>query len=166
MKNKIIIEGQEFELPQSLVDEIKERLTPKVKKLTYEDIANKLFSKELVYFITDDGNIQSIDFNTIQCPYTLDSNNATSKKQLKKLLAINKMMNVAKYLNKKWNIDFTIGTTQTKYYLYLLTNNNIAIGNVCNMNVGVVYFKSKGLAKQTIDILGEDVIKLALSTDY
>jgi hypothetical protein len=32
MKNKLIIEGQEFELPQHLIEEIKERLTPKVKK--------------------------------------------------------------------------------------------------------------------------------------
>jgi hypothetical protein len=163
MKNKLIIEGQEFELPQSLVDEIKERLTPKVKKLTYEDVAKRLFKDKKLYYNNFDGRISSVDNfeGEVDGP-----NNATSKKQIEKLLAINKMMNVGKYLNGDWKIDW-IGTSQLKYYLYLsIFHSNISIAGICNMNDALVYFRSRELAQQAIDILGEDVIKLALSTDY
>lgn len=163
MKNKLIIEGQEFELPQSLVDEIKERLTPKVKKLTYEDIAEKLFTfgKEC-FWATERGTVRS----STNCGEITDPNAATSKKQVEKLLAINKLMNVAKFLNGNWKINW-IGISQIKYYLYLsVFHSNITIAGICNMNDALVYFKSKELAQQAIDILGEDVIKLALSTDY
>jgi hypothetical protein len=170
MKNKLIIEGQEFELPQSLVDEIKLKLA-KPKRITYEDVAKELFHKgnprtELCYYLerTEIGNSGK------NSTFTKDINLislATSKKQLEKLLAINKLMNVAKYLNG----NFIFKTLQDKWFIARRTSNipnqeEIKILQHSTVNYGIVYFKTKELTQTAIDILGEDVIKLALSTDY
>jgi hypothetical protein len=161
MKNKIIIEGQEFELPQSLVDEIKERLTPKVKKLTYKDIARELFPFGTeCFWATERGTIRS----DLYCVDVDDPNTASSKKQVEKLLAINKMMNVAKFLNKCWKFKCS---TNNKYAITLDSSSNKIL--ICTNQYIVennIYFESEKLAQQCIDILGEDVIKLALSTDW
>lgn len=139
-------------------------IVKKEKKLTYEDIADKMLLNEAYhYFINSDGKI----FNTKNSSsnYKLP-NIALSKKQLEKLLAINKLMNVAKYLNGDWQPNW-INESEGKYY--------IQIDNVCNdlhidwtglFNCSIVYFKSEELAEQAIDILGEETIRLALCTDY
>lgn len=68
------------------------------KELTYEDVAERLFDGTGSYFyITSNGGVLPLagieDKN--------DKTNATSKKQLKRLLALNQLFNIAEYYNRK-----------------------------------------------------------------
>lgn len=161
MKEQII------QLPDNLeVKEIKDGkiiLVEKEKKLTYEDVAKKLFFNNIDTFCTSDvGSVLSY-----RCGSTyIDSNNCVSKKQAEKLLAINKLMNVAKYLNDGWQPDWEY-VDENKYFIfYNYKLNDIQIDSDLIYETNCVYFKSKEVAKQAIEILGEETIKLALCTDY
>lgn len=131
------------------------------KKLAYKDIAKKLFKNKITYYPDAYCNIRSIDATDVSY---CDANNCTSEKQLKKLLAINQLMNVAKYLNGDWQPDWN-NNQKSKYYIFIY-NGKIDISNTALSNCLEVYFKSKELAQQAIDILGEETIKLALCTDW
>lgn len=150
MKNKIIIEGKEFDLPDELVNRIKEELS-KSKKITYSDVYKKLFGSE------KEGVPPIAPY-----PYYHPGNAyCTSFQQKLKLEAINKLMNVSKYLNKDWKKN------TTGYNIYLdFGDNKIQIGTHSTIIASVVYFKTRDLAQEAISILGEDTIKLALSTDW
>jgi hypothetical protein len=167
MKNKLIIEGKEFDLPQSLVDEIKEKLSPKpniqtVKKLTYEDVAKELFEAKKSYYTDSSGEIRDMFCYDSFC----DPNNTISKKQAEKILAINKLINVAKYLNKEWKPDWK-NLDDCKYYINIdETDNIMKISPIIFSKSMDIYFKTKELAQQAINILGEETIRLALSTNY
>lgn len=135
-------------------------IVEKEKKLTYEDIAKELFNKCCCY-IDSDGSI--IDETNLSCAPN-DLTNCITRRQAEKLLAINKLMNVAKYLNGDWQPDWDY-RHEKKYYFYV-EDEQIRIlytDTVCCLDV---YFKSAELAKQAIEILGEETIKLALCTDY
>lgn len=160
MKEQII------QIPDNLeVKEIKDNkiiLVEKRKKLTYDDVARKLFpDNEIHYYIESGAQINTIvnrKFN-----YTC-KNNANSKKQLEKLLAINMLMNVAKYLNDGWKPNWS-NKEERKYYI-TIHDNTIEVESVSVLRCIEVYFKYKELAKKAIEILGEETIKLALCNDY
>ena len=88
-----------------------------------------------------------------------------SDKQHKKLNAINRILNVAKYLNGDWKPDFN-SNLDRKYYLYVDGMNIVRIGYTPRNNISLAYFKSEELAKQAIEILGEETIKQAFNADY
>ena len=81
-----------------------------------------------------------------------------------KLIAINKLMLVAKYLNDGWVPDFE-NADISKYYLYVYEN-KVIINRTCVTSIAIVYFKSKELAQQAIDILGEELIKMIFEDEY
>ncbi len=150
-------DGYEIDKENSTFDCIKFK---KKEVLTYEEVSRKLFSNGY-YFINSYGEIvKSI------CRPT-DLNNATSERQLQKLLAINMLMNVANYLNDGWKPNWN-NANEPKYYLRLFRNGkNVLETEIANVFCSeIVYFKSKNLAYQAINILGEDTICLALSTDW
>ena len=149
-----IPEGYEVDKENSTFEKI---VFKKVEeKLTYEKIASKLFQYEKHYYISGDGSIMNTSIGW-GCP-----NTAPTEHQLKRLLALNKLMNVAYYLNDGWEPDWN-DANQTKYFIYYNNNDKVFKIDVNTyFNNGVVYFKSKELAKQAIEILGEEIIKLAL----
>lgn len=93
-----------------------------------------------------------------------DFDTCYSEKQCKKLMAFNKLLNVAKYFNgdkvPKWK-DYT----QEKYNLYIKEDGKIGI-NRTNMQSSGPIFLSKEGAEQAIKIVGEKETKLALCSDY
>ena len=134
----------------------------KEKKLTYEDIAEKLFKHNSEFWFCDnEGCIKSCEDDG---DYYLNPNNCISKRQLEKLLAINILMNVAKYLNGGWQPDWDY-IHEMKWYIFI-KDKQILICYADDIHCNNIYFKSKELAKQAIEILGEETIKLALCTDY
>lgn len=153
-----IPEGYEIDKENSTFECIKF----KKKKLTYDDIAKELFHEKELSYINQFGEINTTTSlegeESFKC-----LNNCTSQTQAEKLLAINKLMNVAKYLNNGWKPDWDNGN-ECKYYL--CDNNSIKYSCCSYLHASVVYFKTKELAMQAVKILGEDTIKLALSTDY
>jgi len=137
----------------------------KKKKPTYGEIARELFYRKESFYISDSGyNINGGFVNEGYDNWLYNKTRATSEKQLEKLLAINKLMNVAKYLNGDWKPDWE--NCEDKYYIAIDENNTLYIFPMDCNNMGSVYFKSKELAQQAIDILGEDTIRLVLSTDW
>ena len=138
-------------------------IVEKENKLSYEDIAKNLFMNKSAYYIDSRGSV--IFPSLLSIDTCADSNNCTSKKQAKKLIAINKLMNVAKYLNCYWKPDWN-DLHKRKYYIYSNNNNILLISETISNHSANIYFKSEELAKQAIEILGEETIKLALCTDY
>lgn len=149
-----IPEGYEVDKENSTFEKI---VFKKVEeKLTYEKIANKLFQYKKQYYIAGDGSIMETSIGWL-CP-----NTASTIEQLQRLLALNKLMNVANYLNDGWEPDWN-DRTQPKYFIYCNTSDKtLVIDHNTYFNYGVVYFKSIELAEQAIEILGEKTIKLAL----
>lgn len=149
-------EGMEYYIEN---DEVKFR--PISKKLTYDDIAKELFNDKYTYSFCSNGEI----INTYR--YFAYVDNCTSEKQAKKLLAINQLMNVAKYLNKDWEPNWK-NDKEYKYWIGVKEcyNKELYIEHSSSYAFGIVYFKSAELTQQAIDILGEETIRLALCTDY
>lgn len=90
---------------------------------------------------------------------------ATSNNHMKKILAINNLMLVAKYLNKNWVPEFN-SYRQAKYYI-AISDNKLSIDRCYYVNKGAgIFFRREELAQKAIEILGEEAIKQALSVDY
>lgn len=137
----------------------------KPKSITYDDVIHILSLKyTFQYYISATGRIRRNTKSFTSCP---DANNAYSKKQLMKLLAINKLMTVAKYLNDGWKPNWEDGG-ERKYCIEIngLSESKIVITYYNHVNVSLVFFKTEELAQKAIKILGEDTIRLALTTDY
>lgn len=154
-------EGYEIDKENSTFECV--RFKPIKKDLTYEDVVKELFDGNDNYYINAISKVKKASVLRTHS----GANNFTSKKQAEKLLAINKLMNVAKYLNDDWKPDWNDGGG-TKYFLGIKEHfcRAIYIGFTCNYNFSIVYFKTRALAQQAIDILGEETIRLALSTDW
>lgn len=150
-------EGYEIDRENSTFDCIKFK---KKKGLTYKDVSEKLFTDRVAYFVGDgaaiDSYIPSLDDETHL------ANNATSEKQLQRLLAINKLMNVAEYLNGGWKPNWKDSLKSKWYILWDHCSNKFEIGYRNSYMGGLAYFKTPDLALQAIDILGEEEVKLAL----
>ena len=86
--------GYEIDEENSTFECIK--LKPIKKELTYKDIAEELFSKNM--FTSD---IKGKIFWISSSGAKLDKNNTTNRKQLERLFALNQLLNIAEYYNKK-----------------------------------------------------------------
>lgn len=87
-------EGYEIDKENSTFECIK--LKPIKKELTYEDVAEELFHN-ICYYTNRHGEIVT----TIGLIATKDKNNAITKKQLYRLMALNQLFNIAEYYNRK-----------------------------------------------------------------
>lgn len=153
-------EGYEIDKEKSTFECIKFKLK---ESYTYKDIAKNLFkNRDYVYCINEAGNITNYNIDTFID--VTNPNNCISRKQCQKLLAINKLMNVATYLNDSWKPNWNDITC--KYYFRIPSTGKIEVDTTCTLNISFTYFKTRELAEQAIKILGVDTIKLALSTDY
>ena len=87
-------EGYEIDKENSTFECIK--FKPIKKELTYEDVAEELFSKNM-FTLDTIGRI----YHLCSPNSKFDKYNATSKKQLERLFALNQLLNIAEYYNKK-----------------------------------------------------------------
>lgn len=144
-----------IEIPDNKIidwDESKKqnKIVLKDKQLTYEDICNRLQGMiDITLFNTPSkqGNVLVADVHHLEC-----------------LLAKNHLANVAKYLNGEWKPDKTDLGHFDAWVLYTTPDNEF-IGYVKISNCAYhsnALFKSKELAQQAIEILGEETVKLAL----
>ena len=72
------------------------RFKPIKKDITYEDVCNTLFKNNNGYFIDQYGEVNFYNIGTNR----FDANNAPNGRQLKRLLALNQLLNIAEYYNK------------------------------------------------------------------
>lgn len=127
--------------------------------ITYDDICKKLFSNNKIYWAYKDG----IDSDMASPSNYKDVDNCTSESQVKRLIAFNKLQNIAKYLNGDWKPDFDgyhenwhIGK-EYDTFLAMYTK---------YVNKASVYFKSKDLALEAIRLMGEESLNDLFSTDW
>ena len=124
-----IPEGYEIDKENSTFECIK--FKPIKKYLTYKEIAEKL-NKDICFFIAK-GKIQSYaQYASYDNPGV-----ANSYRQIEKILAINQLMNIAKYYNGDWKPNwsnsenkFCIKFDYHKDRLYVDYNNSIGAGDV------------------------------------
>lgn len=132
------------------------RFKPIKKKITYKDVKEKLFSDK-EHYVEYSGTINSSKTTRY---YGENIIIATSIQQIEQILALNKLMNVAKYLNGDWEPDWN-NEYENKFYIF----HSFGKLNICNKgysNFGCAVFKSRDLVFQAIEILGEKEIKKAL----
>lgn len=133
--------GYEIDKENSIFECIK--FKPIKKYLTYKEVTEKL-NKDICFFI-EKGKIQSYaQYASYDNPGV-----ANSYRQIEKILAINQLMNIAKYYNGDWKPDKTDGS-----YGYCIklsyTIARYAIERLPASNYGIVAFKNKKDAEAVI----------------
>lgn len=96
-----IPEGYEIDKENSTFECIKFKL---VKNITYEDCCKKLFPNYKGFYINAWGEIANIANNFSLEPST-SINTAPTRYQLEKLLALNKLLNIARYYNNHKDVE-------------------------------------------------------------
>lgn len=133
-----------------------------MKTKTYKEISQELFENG-VYYTDSEGYI----FYEKSC-YTgrcNDDLNATSNMQIQKLFAFNKLMNVAKYLNKDWSPNWH-DPNEKKYFIYVNDDLEVIVGyHTLNKTMDIV-FKSEYDAIMAINILGKSFFRDILFSNY
>lgn len=126
--------------------------------ITYDDICKELFLKKTTYW--NCGN--NIEEGITDYSYN-DIDNCTSIAQAKRLVAFNKLQNIAKYLNKGWKPDFTgsnpctICKNRAGGYNFLTNGLHQA---------GTIYFKTEELAMEATHLMGEASLNDLFNEDW
>lgn len=81
---------------------------------------------------------------------------------INRLLALNKLLNVAEYLNDGWKPNWENRSQQKYVIVYDRSCKELAFMTVSNLTCGQVVFKDNESARKAIEILGEDEVKKAL----
>lgn len=130
------------------------------KTITYDDICKDLFYNKNAYYLDDSNKISSW---TMTSSNYKDFDNCTSITQAKRMVAFNKLQNIAKYLNKGWKPNFRRhekkwAINKDEESFYPLYNQR--------MNEASVYFKNEDLADEAIRLMGEESLNDLFSTDW
>lgn len=104
-----IPEGYEIDKENSTFECIKFRSIK--KDITYGDVCERIFDDNSFY-ISEIGGIKE----AASLSYNDDKNNATNKKQLEKILALNQLLNIAEYYNR-------LHPEQNRIQYYIIKNN-------------------------------------------
>ena len=130
-----IPEGYEIDKENSTFECIK--FKPIKKYLTYKEIAEKL-NKDICFFIAK-GKIQSYSqYASYDNPGV-----ANSYRQIEKILAINQLMNIAKYYNGDWKPDWSNIDKYKYYIIYNSSNNTYAVDYNNSYTLNTIYFENR-----------------------
>lgn len=132
--------------------------------ITYEDIAKDLYrnvrniyfwsaQKDAIYTFEDDNDRWQ------------DLSNCTSEAQVKRLMAFNKLQNIAKYLNDGWEPNFK-SLDEKKYFIIRTGYDKYAYSYNIICHTSNVFFKTEELAKQAITIMGKESLNDLFNTDW
>lgn len=129
------------------------------KPITYDDVLKELYLGKTAYWVYD----KSIESGK-QSSYNFeDVVNCTSVAQAKRMVAFNKLQNIAKYLNGDWKPDFD-GNHEN--WSITKTGDDFLAMYTINVNKANVYFKSKDLTFEAIRLMGEYSLNDLFSTDW
>lgn len=135
--------GYEIDKESSTFECIKFKLIK--KDITYDTVCNILFVND-TYFISDRGLIhKGAKWDDKILP---DKNIATSVKQLKKLLALNQLLNIAEYYNSKR--ASCVGNVIIYYSECLGRYNTVEVKSIYNNGIQAVFIKEED-AQAVID---------------
>lgn len=126
--------------------------------ITYDDICKKLFFNKTAYWVRG----KNIEEGVIRESYN-DIDNCTSAAQVKRVVAFNKLQNIAKYLNKGWKPNFCIGD---KKWGIIKEGEGFSPKYIRMINDANIYFRDKDLANEAIRLMGEESLNDLFSTDW
>lgn len=161
-------EGYEIDKENSTFDCIRFK-----RKTSYKDVAEKLFFNKNNWRLSrnTEPRYGYCSFRTSAAEW----DNFGSLEQCKKIIALNKLMNVSRYLNGNvMKLNFCEGNPfgqQRKYYLALqhfdtVPDPKITVYNTFINNHGGVYFMSEEAAWRAVEILGEETVIEALTEKW
>lgn len=127
--------------------------------ITYDEVLKELYYKKTAYWVNNTRISYAI---TNENSYN-DINNCASEAQCKRMVAFNKLQNIAKYLNKGWKPDFR---SPEKKWSIVKDGESYSPVYVLAINDANVYFKSKDLALEAIRLMGEESLNDLFSTDW
>lgn len=128
---------------------------------TYDNICYDLFHDKETYRFSDCGDITSDICDEEDTDLEL---NMCSQKQAEKLIALNQLMNVRKYLEGDWKPDWDEGR---KWFISTYGNElEIHVDSQTHPCTAPVYFSSIKNARKAVEILGEHVIRQAYTQDF
>lgn len=131
------------------------------KPITYDDICKDLFYNKDAYYLEESNKVSSWVMTSSN--YN-DSDNCTSIAQAKRMIAFNKLQNIAKYLNKGWKPNFKDAIQN--WFIAEEYSGEYKAKYSYSSNYGIVFFKSKCLANEAIRLMGEDSLNDLFSTDW
>ncbi len=135
------------------------------KPITYEDIAKDLYKGQRAIYWNPNvaGEEESIEYYDCDWGYA-NLYNCTTRAQVKRLKAFNKLQNIAQYLNDGWHPNFN--DESDKYFIYKDVDDTFNVGcNIHCMSSGV-HFKTKALAEEAARIMGEDSLADLFNTNW
>ena len=127
--------------------------------ITYDDICKKLFCNNKIYWAYKDG----VDSDMASPSNYKDVDNCTSESQVKRLIAFNKLQNIAKYLNNGWKPKFNYN--KENWCICKEEEDFVPRYNQLT-NDGSVYLKNEDLANEAIRLMGEESLNDLFSTDW
>ena len=130
------------------------------KPITYDDICRALFFNKDAWFLNHD----TIDSWVQTLSNYRDFDNCTSKAQVKRMIAFNKLQNIAKYLNDGWKPNFEYGNKN--WYINREGVDNYKIFWSDIFNSGSVYFKTEELAWEAFRLMGRESLDDLFSTGW
>lgn len=129
------------------------------KPITYGDRLKELYLGKTAYWAygksIESGKQSSYNFE--------DAVNCTSVAQAKRMVAFNKLQNIAKYLNGDWKPDFD--GDHENWSISKDGDTFLAMYTRC-LNKGSVYFKSEEAANSAILLMGEYSLNDLFTTDW
>ena len=150
-----IPEGYEIDKENSTFECIK--FKPIEKYLTYKEVTEKL-NKDICFFI-EKGKIKSYaQYASYDNPDV-----ANSYRQIEKILAINQLMNIAKYYNGNWNPDWSNIDKYKYYIIYNSSNNTYAVDYNTSYTLNPIYFENR---EDAIAVINNPNFRDILDTIY
>jgi hypothetical protein len=165
-----IPEGYEIDMEKSDLSKGIVQFKQIKEVLTYRDVSTALFGSKMAYWISLHGGIVKEEHGFLS-NLVEDKNNSSTKEQLESILALNKLCNVAKYLNGDWlpynrnNACWCLLLVYSRFDAKKVTIEVIISKDTFSQH-SIVYFKNKELAQQAINILGEGEIRKALTLNH
>lgn len=136
-----IPEGYEIDKENSTFERI---VFKPISSLTYTDVCKNLFKGGTRYYLTSCANIESVAGGIYY------KNESSDPRQLKKIVAINQLFNIAKYYNKDWEPDWN--NNDIKYRIIFDYHNGcFIIFKTRDLNHGMPVFKNEEDAQAVID---------------
>ena len=129
------------------------------KPITYDDICKDLFYNKDAYYLDESNKVSS---RVMTSSNYNDFDNCTSIAQAKRMIAFNKLQNIAKYLNGDWKPNFRDNSEKWSIRKYICYSIRCSI----DLNEGNVYFKSADLADEAIRLMGRESLDDLFSTGW
>lgn len=130
------------------------------KPITYDDILKELYLNKTAYWLCDKNNILEGKQNDSNYE---DSVNCTTRAQVKRCAAYNKLQNIAKYLNNGWKPKFSC---YNQNWAIVKDKEGLVPRYNQRTNDGSVYFKNEELTNEAIRLMGEESLNDLFSTDW